>query len=515
MKVIKSKFTSILAQKTILFPLFLFCLVISSLSASPKTLILGGEKGWEQISQLDGIIIGDKNGQFGYDALELSTRTENVKIAPDTDLLLTFDNKHFKDLTGNYQISENQLYYSSDSVKGGGAGVSRGTSKGIKLKGSKNALFGNSGFAGSFTIEFWICPSLSENGENVFSWRSSLNENEFSEYQMISASFVNNRLDWTFNNIFVGFRNSEIHLVGYSTIVPKQWSRHTISFDEESGLLEYLVDGRSEAMVYVTKSGHENGTVCYPLLGVQAALNICSDFVGKIDNFRITKSSVKEERSTVFTSGNEKYLTQGGKFSTKPILISQAAVIEKIDTLMRIPAQTDIRFYIRSGENCYGWTDSYPQWKEIVAGEEISGVSGLYFQLCAEFLPDGNGSVSPKLSQIAIHYEEQDIPLPPFTVSARAGDGCVTLDWTYSVDDNAAGYYVYYGNRPGEYLGRMAVEGASPIRIGNTTSFTLTGLENGRIYYFAVSAYSKADSRINGSLSKEVFARPSSRLSLR
>ena len=67
---------------------------------------------------------------------------------------------------------------------------------------------------------------------------------------------------------------------------------------------------------------------------------------------------------------------------------------------------------------------------------------------------------------------------------------------------------LFRSNRPGEYLGRAAVQGASPINVGNVTSATLTGLKNGEIYYFAVAAYSKLDERICGALSKEVYARP-------
>ena len=36
----------------------------------------------------------------------------------------------------------------------------------------------------------------------------------------------------------------------------------------------------------------------------------------------------------------------------------------------------------------------------------------------------------------------------------------------------------------------------------------LTGLKNGKIYYFAVASYSKSDNKIMGILSKEVYARP-------
>ena len=102
-------------------------------------------------------------------------------------------------------------------------------------------------------------------------------------------------------------------------------------------------------------------------------------------------------------------------------------------------------------------------------------------------------------------------PLPPFNIKAVPSNGSVILTWSYSIDNNAGGYYVYYGERPGEYLGREAVEGASPVDAGNTTGITLTGLKNGKTYYFAVAAYSKRDSRIIGDLSKEVYARPLNR----
>ncbi len=492
-----------------------FSLLTANFSfATPKTLVLGGDNGWGEIASMNGLVVGNQNGQFGYDAVELSTQT--TVFDSNTDLLLSFDDDKFTDLSGNYTVMSNNLVPIHDSIKGPGAALSRGNKKGIILSGNKNALFGHDGLAGSFTIEFWLCPSLAENGEMVFSWRSSLNDDTHSEYQMISAAFFNNHLEWVFNNIFIPFSTHEVHLAGFSTVVPNKWARHTISFDQESGLLEYLVDGRTEAIKFITENGHEYGTVCYPILGEKAGIELCTDYAGKIDNFRISRTSIKNDKNhknDIFLNGNEKYRINGGKFTTKPLLISQAAVINEIDTLMNVPAQTDIRFYIRSGDNCYGWTDDYPAWKEIVPGEKIDGVKGLYFQLSAELLPDGAGSQSPRLSEVVVKYEEQNEPLPPFAINAVAGDSSVTLHWSHSVDDNAGGYYVYYGNRPGEYLGRMAVQGSSPVNVGNVTSVTLTGLDNGRIYYFAVSAYSKVDGRINGMLSKEVFARPSSRLS--
>lgn len=488
----------------------LIFITVSAFS-STKKLVFGGKDGWNDLQKMSGLTTG--KGRFGYDALQLVTSTQCADDS--TDLLLTFDNSIIRDSTGHYEVVANRLVHTDDAVRGRGAAISRGVDKGLTLKGDKSSIFGSSGLVGSFTIEFWLSPSLAENGETVFSWRSSLNSSGYSKYQIISASFFANHLQWKFNNIFAGYEHSEVIVDGLSTVVPKKWSRHTISFDNESGALEYCVDGRTESITYITKSKHEYGTVCEPSLGVSAKIDICPQYTGKIDNFRIDRKINQNEEVVAGFTGNEKYKIDGGTFTTNPILVSHSAVMDEIEAMMNVPSQTDVKFYVRSGDNCYSWNEEYPTWKEVVPGQKIEGVSGLYFQLAAELLPDGGGDNSPMISELTLKYTEQDDPLPPFSIEAIPGDGCVTLSWSNSVDDTAGGYYVYYGNRPGEYLGVVASEGVSPIRVGNRNTMTLSGLKNGTIYYFAVSAYSKIDPKICGDVSREVFARPSARLSVR
>ncbi len=495
-------FANILAYSAVL------CMCLSMLNAQSKSLVIGGEKGWAGLLSAEGITKGI--GRFGFDALELETQTPPVNDG--TDMLLTFDDGKISELTGRYDILENHLIPSKGAIKGNGSALSRGTAKGIVLQGNEKSISGSSGLVGSFTIEFWLSPSLAENGEKVYNWRTSMNYAKYSEFQNVSAVFINNRLEWKFKNVFPAFSEQEVILNGFTAVVPGEWSRHTITFDEETGCLEYLVNGRTESIKYITSTGHERGTVCIPVLGVHSVLEICPSYTGRIDNIRIQRSAYQKDFKDVYVTGNENYKTSGGRFVTQPLLVSQSAVLDEISALMNVPAQTEIRFYVRSGDNCYGWTDSYPEWKDVIPGEKIQDVSGLYFQVAAELLPDGAGSKTPSLTQLTLKYTEAELPLPPFTVQAEPGDGEVTLTWSYSVDDSAGGYYVYYGSKPGEYLGRVALEGSSPIRVGNKTSITLTGLNNGTIYYFAVSSYSRIDGRINGVLSKEVFARPSKRL---
>lgn len=477
-----------------------------------KEIKLGGKNGWPQLEVSENIATAP--GRFGYDSLVISTNTFDPDY--DTDLIVNFESKNNPVSFGNYAVEKNTLQHVSATELGKGAGLSRDTG-GMTLKGQDGTYFGTEGLKGSFSIEFWLNPSLSENGEIIFQWHSSRTVDSYLVYQMINASFTGGHLQWMLQNVFdFSYRGSEeIILNGVSTIIPNTWSSHVLSYDAETGLLEYLVNGFVEDIKYITSTGHEGGDVSLVMLGVPAGFDLCSHYTGKIDDFRIKKSAYSlpayQSAENAGSVERMKYVRTGGYFRTRPLMVSAGSVLDSIDVEMDVPSQTAVNLYVRSGDNRYNWTDTYPEWKVVENGEEIKGVSGLYFQIAAEIFPDGNGKITPSITEIKLNYTELPEPLPPFSLKAVAGDGSVTLKWNYSVDETTGGYYVYYGNRPGEYLGRVAVEGASPINVGNTTSLTLTGLENGTIYYFAVASWSKYNENVIGELSREVFARPKRR----
>ena len=57
----------------------------------------------------------------------------------------------------------------------------------------------------------------------------------------------------------------------------------------------------------------------------------------------------------------------------------------------------------------------------------------------------------------------------------------VTLAWDPNIEEDLAGYIVYYGTSSRDYT--------HDVDIGNHTSCTISGFEDGITYFFAVTAY--------------------------
>ncbi len=92
-------------------------------------------------------------------------------------------------------------------------------------------------------------------------------------------------------------------------------------------------------------------------------------------------------------------------------------------------------------------------------------------------------------------------------------DYVITLQWDANSEEDLAGYKVYYkiGSYGPPYDGTDAEQGTSPIRVAledladpDNPEFRLTGLDPGRIYFFAVTAYNNEDPELESDYSKPV-----------
>lgn len=492
--------------------LFIFALLLFPFTLNADGVyIFGGEHGWENAQTVTGLEKGV--GRYGNECLKLKSKSSTVE--ENTDLLLDFEDGKMVDKTGHYAVVSNNLYSSSEAVRGTNSAQSR-RKGGLTLSGKEGSFFGTSGVTGSFVIDFWIKPSVVDNGETLVNWRSSRTRLGRIDYQFFNIGFTQNHLSITFTNIFstVFAALEDVVLKGSSVLIPNVWSRHTILFDEESGLLEYRMNGLLEDVRYITHTGHEGGAVYPAFVGVPGSLELSSEYTGYIDDFKITRSfsHIKRELSDkrMNAMDRSRYDISGGTFISAPIEVPVGTKIESVKAEADTPSQTVVKLYVRGGDNYFARDKESPAWQAVEEGKEIKIGYVKYFQLAAELFPNGSGDVTPSLSEVRVNYSTVLPPLPPRTLSAKAGNGKVELKWSYSVDDNIGGYYIYYGTKSGEYLSRVALEGASPVDAEKQNSFTLSGLKNESIYYFAVAAYSALDKKIVGELSKEVFARPSS-----
>jgi len=181
--------------------------------------------------------------------------------------------------------------------------------------------------------------------------------------------------------------------------------------------------------------------------------------------------------------------------------------------VLRFPDHAELRFFLRAGNNKYGWNDA--PWVPVEPGAELPELLGRYVQVAADFYPGMDGGTTPYLAELRVIYKAAEPIAPPAQLAAIARDGAVELAWKDSPSRDAGGYLIYYGTASGEYFGEgavfLAAEAKSPIDAGMRTSVRIGGLKNGTLYYFALAAYNRPESGmppVPGEFSREAAARP-------
>lgn len=580
----KNLYVSVLVYSFYLF------FVSPGLGAAEKTLILGSSTGWgmvEKRTQVDEIaavrphnvlILSSANHtgpggsgaaesvNTGDDILTLYAMYRNFPAQESAlDLALSFDEgtpDRFADSQGKYRINVSPAVQAVNerwARYGRGAALFNGESRNdgvpITVRPTAASLFAPGRSVRDFSIEFWLYPNKMENGEQFVAWTAA-------ENQRIFCEAARNRIRWTFQELFVSPQSlhasgrAEINtgrtgritvtLESRTALVPRIWSHHLIRYNADTGLLEYLINGRIENMTYTTVSGREGGDVYTPLINSEGSFILGNRFSGLLDEFRIYNRAINAPGRTALEPVSRtalelpeltKFSRNGGRIETRAIDLGEPdSVILKIEAFggrlgfvsgrerhmtvkntyegrgnFRFPDNSAVQFYIRAGEEPYRFGQI--PWIPIVPGEMISdAVKGRYVQLAAAFYPSGDCETSPYLEEIRILYDRNDPPPPPSMVIVRALDGAAELSWRISPDDSVRGYLVYYGTSSGIYYGEGAALGGSPIDAGNRTSLRIEGLQNGVLYFFTVAAYNGTGPRPQdlhpGKFSREVSVRP-------
>lgn len=484
---------------------FLLVFLSGILIAEEAVFELGGNSGWEKLSYAQNISFA--GGKFGLPAAVLTS--ESVAETEAADLYLSFDSAPLRDETKNYTIAASSFLQSSaqNAKYGAGAALCTPQSKtpAVVLTPSKQSFFAGGEVLGSFTIEFWIRPEVTDAGSTILRWYAAFSQNGKIYYQSINANIMQNKMEWNFSEIWQkNGAGLDVTIKSKSAILPEKWSHHLISYNSENGLLEYRLNGLIEAIEFLTETRHEGSQVLYAQLGRGERVEIGKNYSGFLDEFKVKRTGTNVNDFSFSKKLFEKLPISGGRFESN--IIDTEGNYSKALKLVADdfkPEQTDVLYYIRSSNDRFNWTSENPRWIEVTPNCSLKNFTGRFFQIAAVLFPDATCQKSPVVNFVKLEYEGDSLPLPPNAVFANGVDSAVELSWTPSIDLDTAGYIVYYGERSGEYF-----YGNSPIDVGNVLSFKVDGLKNGQLYFFAVVAYDKDGVTRGGNFSKEVWARP-------
>ncbi|MDR2509537.1 MAG: hypothetical protein LBC77_02710 [Spirochaetaceae bacterium] len=521
--------------------LFVFSAALSQLFAvGEKTLSIGGAPGWGAVKTREGVV--ELSSLRPAPVLILSSSGKK-KAEAENDLYLSFDEgdtSRFGDSARNYTVlSGASLQRAPVSWARGGDGaalftrsrtVARSIGEGDPLlitPQSRTALFSAGRNIGDFSIEFFLYPANMESGEEIFDWTATLRLNSIeqtaNQLQSIRAVAAKNRLDWSFTNFFSapdGKSVKNLSFVSHKALTPGRWSHHIIRFDAATGMIEYLIDGETEAIGYATASGREGGEVWTPVAGERGRFAIGRQFSGMIDELRLFGAFSENENARRYNAAGAYVETEpldlgGGKNIISKLefaggsarLSAKGGVNEyRRDGNMRFSGGEELQFFIRAASTRAALSEA--DYILCGNGSRLYSVEGRYVQIRADFYPSGDREASPYLEELKLEYLPSGAPKPPRKLRAIAHDGSVELLWQERAGENASGYIVYYGTESGVYFGTDAGRGASPMDVGKKNSVRLDNLKNGVLYFFAVAAYDEGGEIYAGELGNEVSARP-------
>ena len=477
-------------------------LLAAPLFSQENRIAMGAEDNWIDLSSADRVTLVD--GKRG----NLDIVLRDGEYIPDqyTDLLLHFNSNQ---ITGHYTMIESDLEITGKMTRlGSGAGVFRDSGGGFLLKPKTGAIFSPGVSWGDFTIEFWLYPATLDEGSDILEWNGSRFAGEKLINQKVSCAIADGAIVWRFENVFVPPDQGEstIELKGPVGLIPRQWKHHLLRYDSGTGLLEYLINDEPVSITHATGSGRESGVPYIPYTGEAAenVLKIGGSLNGLLDELRISDTFVTEPQIKTYTQN------AGIVISRVFDLGYSNSRLSHIDSDTTAPGETGVSFFYRLSENMVSRHDVAGEWKPFSPGMAFPpDTRGRYLQILAELYPDGSGGASPRVSTITAHYEPDLPPHPPGWIEVIPRNTALTVRWQASTDSDIAGYYVYYGSKPGQYFGTGSAAGQSPIDAGNTTEVTLDGLENGKLYYIAVVSYDSSDPPHQSRFSNELAARPS------
>lgn len=478
--------------------LVVYSLCISLVCAQDKTLVLTGDT----VIPSSPLVWFFDNVQVRENGV-IQLQSKDTSLTGTIDLLLDFEQESLLDIAKKWKVQKDgvlQLVTKEKKFGNHSLYVKAPDGK-INLVPAASTIFTPNTVLPSFTLDFWIKPQLAANGEIVFLWKGSRQNGTNWYTQQISCIILQNRLRINFINVFFNdSKEQTITLSAVTPVVPDVWAHYYVTYNAVTGLLQLIKDDRPEAVVYVTATGKENGKLLAGLMGKTINFDLAPNYTGFLDNFRISEGTIEQAESKPYSFDGGTALSPLIDFGAKDSLLKRVLPHIVGDTRLVV-----INYRLSNSPTKIQDSD----WK-VLKSDGIVAEKGRYLQLKYELFPDPSGTIAPVIKQVTIEYEQNQLPLPPKNITVVPGNEKITIYWNPSNEPDVKGYVIYYGKDPGKYFGNDAREGISPIIIygAQITSFTLTGLQNGSLYFICIASFDDEAAIQIGEFSEEVNARP-------
>ncbi|MEI0492949.1 fibronectin type III domain-containing protein [Brachyspira intermedia] len=353
----------------------------------------------------------------------------------------------------------------------------------------------------SFTLEFYLNPYRIRMNSQVLSKTAIYNENGVTKSSGIKANIVNGRLVWQFNNLFsYNGVYTNVMLTQGEYLKENEWRHHSVSFNAATGKLVKYIDGLEEQVIYLTSTGDETGspyTIEFDNIKLDP-LYLGNGFIGGLDAFYFTPRYKQTFNLYPYTADGE-IISKVIDFENKNTFI------DSIDYVGNGTNGSYIDLYYRTSDYYFAPGDVNIAWEPLKNHTNMmTNTMTRYVQVRAVLKSNVDRNVTPVLNNVSINYHNPEKPLVPSNLTATAINGTsVMLKWNGS-HENISGYKIYYGTKSGVYNEAQY----TPIVIENVQEYTVEGLEEGRVYYFTVTAIGGEGGNIESGFSEEVYVRP-------
>ena len=410
---------------------------------------------------------------------------------------LDFENQYaesLQDETGQLVVHKANYFPSSDVLSGKKSALFNGHQHGVWVAPVESRIIGKEEMH-DFTIEMRLKPIFLHN-KSILLEKITRKNGEKSGIEIgIQRGYVFVNL----MRLFEGLNGEKFSLKIQSSnlIQLKRWQHFAISYHAASGRIALYLNGKEESIRFA-KSKDGLWKFKFPLFE-PSYLKLASLYIGFIDDFRIASRALSPEKDELnvspFPALSINFETQNGTqqngyvhSSLHELPQQKISRFSQFSYLASEPEGTVLHIYVRYSKRPFS-----PQKKEIpqvpwkrVTNQILTLPTMRYFQWKAVLRSDPLGQETPILHSIKLSYTPVQSPPVPQNIAIiheLSDDKSVCLEWEISsIQDAKArhGYYIYYGLRSGDYIGRLSfyIEGREAKLINNNIKkFPMTSSE--------------------------------------